>query len=136
MSPRAAAAFLAEFPHEYIWALWKRDRLVAWHADDWAEFATTEHDCAGEQLRLNFKTKQPGAFMKVEIVDGILPNRATAELVPPLMGYSFDDCDPLSGDHLDAVVTWRGKSDLSALRGKQIHLRFCMARASLFALTM
>ena len=26
-------------PHEYIWAMWKRERLVAWETDDWAEFA-------------------------------------------------------------------------------------------------
>ena len=123
-------------PQEFFWATWKRDRLVAWEADDYAEFALSERECAGEQLRLNFKTHQPGAFVKVEIVDGSLPNRATAAEPPPLAGFSFDDCDPLSGDELDAVVSWKGKTDLSALGGKKIHLRFRMARTRLFAVDL
>ena len=123
-------------PHEYIWATWKRDRLVAWEADDWAEFALSEQLCAGQQLKLNFKTLLPGAFVEVEIVDGSLPNRTGATLVPALEGFSFADCDRMSGDELAAVVSWRGKSDLSALKGRKVHLRFRMARAQLFAVTL
>ena len=123
-------------PHEFFWATWKRDRLVAWEADDYAEFALSERECAGEQLRLNFTTHQPGAFVKVEVVDGSLPNRQTAAEPSPVPGFSFDDCDTLSGDELDAVVSWRGKSDLSALAGRKIHLRFRMARCRLFAVDL
>ena len=126
----------SDHPHEYIWATWKRDRLVAWEADDWAEFALSEQLCAGQQLKINFKTLLPGAFVEVEIVDGSLPNRTGAELVPALAGFSFADCDRMAGDELAAVVSWRGKSDLSALKGRKIHLRFRMARAQLFAVTL
>ena len=80
-------------------------------------------------MKLNFKTLLPGAFVEVEIVDGSLPNRTGATLVPALEGFSFADCDRLSGDELEAVVSWRGQSDLLALRGQKIHLRFRMARA-------
>jgi hypothetical protein len=130
--------FAAEFakPQEYFWATWKRDRLVALEADDYGEVALTEQPCAGEQLHLNLKTLQPGSFVKVEIVDGSLPDRARAALRPALAGYAFDDCEAVSGDHLAAVVRWKGKSDLSALRGKKIHLRLRMARAKLFAVTL
>jgi hypothetical protein len=48
-------------------------------------------------LKLNFKTLLPGAFVEVEIVDGSLPNRASATLVLALEGFSFADCDRLSG---------------------------------------
>jgi hypothetical protein len=123
-------------PHEYIWATWKRDRLVAWETDDWAEFALSEQLCAGQQLKINFKTLLPGAFVEVEIVAGSLPNRTSAALVPALAGFSFADCDRMAGDELEAVVSWRGKSDLSALKGEKIHLRFRMARAQLFAVTL
>jgi len=123
-------------PSEYFWAMWKRDRLVALKAGDYAEFALTEQDCAGGQLSLNVKTHQPGGFVKVEIVDGGLPNRAGAALPSGLPGYTFEECDPVSGDQLDAVVGWRGRTDLSPLRGKKIHLRLRMARAELFAITM
>ena len=78
----------------------------------------------------------PGAFVEVEIVDGSLPNRTSADLVPALAGFSFADCDRMAGDELEAVVSWRGKSDLSALKGQKIHLRFRMARAQLFAVTL
>ena len=116
--------------------MWKRDRLVAWETDNWAEFALSEQLCAGQQLKLNFKTALPGAFIEVEIVDGSLPNRAGATLVPALEGFSFADCDRLYGDELAAVVSWRGQSDLSALKGQKIHLRFRMARAQLFAISL
>ncbi len=121
---------------EYFWAMWPRDRLVAWEAEDYAEFALSEQECAGEQLKLNFKGQQPGAFVKVEIVDGGLPDRSRAAAPPPLQGYSFDDCDALRGDELDAVVSWKGRSDLASLRGRRIHLRFRMARTRLFSLTL
>lgn len=123
-------------PSEYCWAMWKRDRLVALEAEDYAEFALTERECAGEPLRLNFQTRQPGAWIKVEIVDGRLPNRASAALPPALAGHSFAECDPLAGDELEAVVSWRGNADLSSLRGQKIHLRLRMARARLFAVTL
>jgi hypothetical protein len=123
-------------PQEYIWATWKRNRLVALQADDYGEFALTERVCAGQQLRMNFTSHLPGGFIKVEIVDGQMPNRASAALPQALPGYSFEDCDPLSGDELDAIVSWKGKSDLSQLRNKRMHLRFRMARAKLFAATV
>ena len=87
-------------------------------------------------MKLNFKTLLPGAFVEGESVDGSLPNRASATLVPDLEGFSFADCDRLSGDELEAVVSWRGQSDLLALRGQKIHLRFRMARAKLFAISL
>ena len=128
--------WLGQEPSEYFWAMWKRGRLVALEAEDYAEFALTERACAGQQLRLNFRTRHSGAWLKVEIVDGGLPNRGGAKLPPALKGHSFDECDPLSGDELDAVVSWKGRSDLGALRGRRVHLRFRMARASLFAVTL
>ena len=112
---------------------------MAWEADDWAEFALSEQLCAGQQLKLNFKTLLPGAFVEVEIVDGSLPNRTGASLVPALAGFSFADCDRMAGDELEAVVSSGGVSRIcrrSTWRGRKIHLRFRMARAQLFAVTL
>ncbi len=127
---------MKKHPSEFVWATWKRDRLVAIEADDYAEFTMSELECCGGQLQVNFKTHQPGAHIKVEIVDGGIPNRSSAENPPALAGFAFDNCDALSGDNLDGVVSWGGTSDLSALKGKNIHLRFRMARAKLFAVTL
>jgi hypothetical protein len=135
-TPQDTLRRMMERPSEFVWATWKRDRLVAIEAEDYAEFTMTELACAGEQLKLNFKTHQPGAHIKVEIVDGGIPNRSSASLPPALAGFAFDDSDALAGDDLDGVVSWRGNSDLSDLRGKKIHLRLRMARARLFAVTL
>ena len=49
-------------------------------------------------------------------------------------GRATADCDPITGDNLERTVTWKGESDLSALRGKMVRLRFYMRRARLYAL--
>ena len=126
----------AEGDMVYLWAQWRRNRLVAWDAEDYAEFSLSEQLCAGEQLRLNYTTLQPGSFVRVEIVDGGMPNRLAAAAPPPAAGFSFADCDPLTGDDLEGLVSWQGNSDLSRFRGKEIHLRLRMARAKLFAYSM
>ena len=50
--------------------------------------------------------------------------------------FSMEDCDGMSGDELDWIVTWKGKGDLSALKGKQVAVRFHMARATLFSFAL
>ena len=32
-----------------------------------------------------------------------------------ISGFTFDECDRLTGDSLDQVVTWNGSSDLSSI---------------------
>jgi len=43
------------------------------------------------------------------------------------------DCDTVRGNALDHPVSWNGSSDLAALRGRNIHLRFFIKSAYLFA---
>ena len=50
----------------------------------------------------------------------------------PLKGYSFEECDRLTGDEADRVVTWRGSSDISAV-GEMAAVRVRMFQAKLFA---
>ena len=52
--------------------------------------------------------------------------------VPPISGYSFDDCDTLTGDHLDRVVTWGDRSDVARL-SDTLAVRVRMYRATLFS---
>jgi hypothetical protein len=119
---------------EYFWATWKRDRLVALEAESYGEVTLVERPCAGEPIRLNLQT-QHGGWVKAELVAGV-PNRTSATLPPAIPGYSFDDCQPLSGDALEAPVCWGSSSDLTRLRGRKLHLRLKMAQAKLFAVTM
>ena len=47
-------------------------------------------------------------------------------------GFSFAECDRLLGDCEDRVVTWKGRSDISAL-GPMVGIRIKMFGAKLFA---
>ena len=84
------------------------------------------------ELRLNFQTKRAG-WIKVEIVT---PPIEPVESIQPLEGFSADEADGLVGDELDKVVTWKGKSDLAALKGKQVAVRLHLARAKVFSMAI
>lgn len=51
----------------------------------------------------------------------------------PLPGLSLKDCDLLTGDQARGVVSWGGRSDLSALKGKAVRLKVELSRASLYS---
>lgn len=52
----------------------------------------------------------------------------------PIPGFEMKDCDIVSGDWLDKIVSWsHGKNDVSSLAGKTIRLQFDMRGATLYA---
>jgi hypothetical protein len=51
----------------------------------------------------------------------------------PIPGYSLPECDALYGEQHSSTMTWQGKSDLSALRGKLLRVRFVLDRVSLYS---
>jgi hypothetical protein len=79
----------------------------------------------GERLTVNYNAKlNTGGSVRVEILD---------KEQRPIPAFTAADCDPLSGDQIDAGVTWNGKSDVRSLEGKPIHLRFVLNDADLFS---
>lgn len=77
----------------------------------------------GDALHLNFSTSAAGSIrVELQGPDG------TA-----YPGFSLDDCDELFGDTLARPVSWKQKSDVSALQGRPVRLRFVMSDADLFA---
>ena len=82
-----------------------------------------------DALRLNYRCR-PGGHIQVELIRTV-PSRIHPD-ADPIPGYSFADCDLLSGDHLDRPVSWRGSTDLSAA-GDQIAVRLRMFQAKVFA---
>lgn len=78
---------------------------------------------AGRALSLNFATSAAGG-VKIELQD------AGGQ---PLPGFSLADCQEQIGNELDRVVNWKGHSDLSALAGKPVRLRFVLKDADVFA---
>lgn len=88
-------------------------------------FVTKPFLFEGDRLHLNYATSAVG-WIRVGIVGD-----ATGW---PACGYSAEECDVIYGNELDAVVSWRGDSDLSRFRGKPVRLKFEMKDADLYAL--
>jgi hypothetical protein len=51
-----------------------------------------------------------------------------------LSGFGFADSDELFGDTLQRVVTWRNKSDVSAIAGRPIRVHIVMRDADIYSL--
>jgi hypothetical protein len=79
----------------------------------------------GKKLELNYSTSAAGS-VRVEIQD------ADGKPVP---GFAASDAQPLTGDALDQVVTWKnaGEDKLATLAGKPVRLRFLLADADLYS---
>ncbi len=78
----------------------------------------------GRALSLNFGTSAAGELrVEIQHPDGT-----------PVPGYSMEECFPIFGDHIEFTVAWKGKgSDVSALAGKPVRLRFALKDADLYA---
>jgi len=88
------------------------------------EMVTKPLTFAGRELVLNMATSAAGSIhVEVQGADG-----------KPVEGFSLAECDEVFGDSLDRVVTWKGRSDVSALAGQPIRLRFALSDADLYAL--
>ncbi len=79
---------------------------------------------SGNRLEINFATSA-GGRLRVEIQD---------EQGTPIPGFALDDCHLQYGDQLDRVVTWQGGTDVGALAGRPVRLRFELKDAHVFAL--
>jgi hypothetical protein len=74
-------------------------------------------------LALNFATSAAGSIrVEIQDLDG-----------KPLPGFALADCPPHFGDTIERVVTWRGGSDVGALAGRPVRLRFALQDADLYA---
>ena len=77
---------------------------------------------AGGKLVIN--AEAPDGSVAVAVLDGA---------GGPVVGFGAGDCDAFSGDEIRYVVTWGGKSDVSALAGKAVMLRFHLKDAKLYS---
>ena len=112
-------------------ATWRQDGFVSLEAESLGGCSTLILAFSGSRLVLNSWTRF-GGEIRVELADASNDNRRIH--APAFPDRAFEDCDPISGDHLDHVVTWKGESDLSAWSGHPVRLRFRMQRARLFSL--
>ena len=117
---------------EYRWATWKPDRLVGLEARGEGRITLIERPCHGRELRLNFRTA-PDGWIKAEIVQTIHTPPQPVEAHP---GFSLNEAETLNGDAISQAVRWRDTSDLSALKGENVGLRFHLYKAKLFSVSI
>ena len=87
----------------------RRDRWVALAPADGTDGTLTTSLIAFARPELHVNADAAGGSIAVELVDC-----QSGDAVP---GFTLAECDPMAGDSLDHVVSWRGRSDLSAIIG-------------------
>ena len=110
-------------------AMWPEHRLGGIRADDRGAFTLESRVISGGELVANYQTDR-GGWIRAALYENI-PH--PPEPVDPLPGYSFDECERISGDQFRQSLKWNGRSDLSPLAGKKLNVRFELNRATLYA---
>jgi hypothetical protein len=88
------------------------------------ELTTRPFQFQGDRLTLNFATSAAGTIrVEIQDADG-----------SPLPGFTLEDSSEIFGDAIDRTVVWNDGSDVSALAGKTVRLRFTLRDADLYAL--
>ena len=124
-----ATGFMIQPPGIIRWARWQPHRFCGVEAEHEGHFTIPNVKRTADQLRFNYRAKI-GGYVEAELIHGI-PSRVHPD-APAIEGYSFNDCDRLYGDSLDAPMTWNGKGDLSRI-GDTVAIRIRMFQAKLFA---
>jgi hypothetical protein len=77
----------------------------------------------GRELSLNFATSAAGS-VRVEIQD------ATGK---PCEGYALSDCHELIGNDIERAALWKSGSDVGALAGRPVRLRYVIKDADVYS---
>jgi len=103
----------------------RTDGFASIHARaDVGEMVTRQLRFSGKALSINYATSA-GGTVAVELQD------ADGKALP---GFTLAECRNLVGDTIDQTVTWAKGSDLSALAGKTVRMRFVMQEADVYSL--
>jgi len=113
-----------------------RDRFIGLRAGLAGGYMLTrQFILEGDRVEINCRSevKHPapglGALIQAELLQpGV--EQHSAEAYP---GFALADCDEKAiTDDYEHVLTWNGSSDLSALRGKEVYIRFYIRNATLY----
>lgn len=116
----------------------KRGRFVSMDADEEEGWLITKPlKFNGNTLHVNADTSK--GYLLVEILevlerDLLVSGESQWDLAvgAPFQGYSRYECNRMTADSLDHVITWKGKPDISRFSGKRVVLRFIMKNCSLY----
>jgi hypothetical protein len=105
-------------------AIFRLDGFVSAEAEEaGGEIITPPLRFAGRQLRVNCNAGAGGRLRVV--IEG-----ANGERIP---GFSLAEADAIMGNHISAVVSWKGKSDVRELMARPVRLRFLMDHCRLYS---
>ncbi|MCA9012930.1 MAG: hypothetical protein KDB01_24430, partial [Planctomycetaceae bacterium] len=83
-----------------------------------------------------FVVRHPHLFLNAATwMNGSIRTEILTRDWQPIPGYTEADAREIQGDALDHAVHWSGNTDVAALTGKEIRLKFYMTRARLHAMT-
>ena len=116
----------------------RRDRFVGQYADvNGGWLLSREVKVTGDRLLVNVSPElsafnmQHHGYVQLELLDRSSgPGGSYGDL--HIKGYGQDDCDRILADEYEHVVTWKGNPDLSALKGKNVYIRFWLKSAYVF----
>ena len=105
---------------------WERNRLLGFRAPLVEKILLRPRAARGDgKLLLNVKTR-PGGQVRVALCTSLFPE--------PIAGYGFEDCDVISGDNREIVVTWKGKWQLPPYhKFRELYAHVEIAKATLYA---
>ncbi len=121
-SPTEMSIYHCQSGHRY--AL-RTDGFVSVRAGaGYGELLTKPLTFKGNALLVNFSTSAAGS-LRVELQDN------AGRAIP---GFEMTDCPVIVGDSIERRVAWKKGSELGALAGQAIRLRFAMQECDLFSL--
>ena len=94
------------------WGRWKPHRLCGIEAKQEGKFTIQTVRLNGNELRFNYKCNR-GGWINVELLKQT-PGRLNPDAAGE-PGFEFENCDRLTGNSLDSVVTWKGNNDISSI---------------------
>ena len=112
----------AAFDNGIILATDRRDSFVSIHAGNAGTMTTRRFIMIGDTLVLNAKAAQ--GEIRVEAIDA---------LGRVIRGFSKEECEPVTGDNIHHVVSWRGGSNCHPLQARPIKLRFHLKQCRLYS---
>lgn len=117
----------------------RKDRFIGQTAGQQTGYLLTrQFVLEGTELRINCSALPIPYFkdsdgIRVAIIEAPDYKTKATEFDKKVHGFGLEDCDQIVTDDTAHTVTWHGKSDLSALRGKAIYLRFQMKNSTLYS---
>jgi hypothetical protein len=96
-------------------AAWRKDGFVSMDCAGKGTLTTPWVVFEGKQLQVNFKAESLRVFLLDE------------------SGKSLLASEPMEGDSVAKKVTWKGKRDLSAEKGKPVRLIFVVTKGQLWS---